>query len=169
MTRKAALQRLVSRLIARRNALRKTIQGDLDSFHIVTEGSGVGDDVDAAVDSEAHEICSQLVEIESRELSQIEHALERIAAGVYGRCEFCGGRIRASRLSALPYTTSCINCQREMERHGRSGKPNPDSKHWMRVYEEPIGAVQSEAQTQLSDFGIDLRESSRWPMSNLLA
>ena len=84
-------------------------------FPRVSAGSGVGDQVDAAVDAANEEISSQLVEIESRELGQIEHALERIAAGVYGRCEFCGGKISATRLNALPYANSCIDCQRENE------------------------------------------------------
>ena len=69
------------------------------------------------------EICSQLVEIESRELGQIEHALQRIAGGVYGRCEFCGGKIAEARLNALPYTNSCIDCQRENERAGQTRAP----------------------------------------------
>ena len=80
----------------------------------------VGDNVDAAVDTANDEICSQLVEIESRELGQIEHALQRIVEGVYGRCEFCGGKIAEARLNALPYTNSCIDCQRENERHGQA-------------------------------------------------
>ena len=41
----------------------------------------VGDNVDAAVDTANDEISSQLVEIESRELGQIEHALQRIVEG----------------------------------------------------------------------------------------
>ena len=75
MARKDALLRLTSRLIARRDALRKALNGDLDSFRRFSELNAVGDNVDAAVDSANDEICSQLVEIESRELGQIEHAL----------------------------------------------------------------------------------------------
>ena len=106
MARKDALLRLTSRLIARRDALRKALNGDLDSFRRFSELNAVGDNVDAAVDSANDEICSQLVEIESRELGQIEHALQRIGAGVYGRCEFCGGKISEARLNALPYTNT---------------------------------------------------------------
>ena len=75
MARKDALLRLTSRLIARRDALRKALNGDLDSFRKFSELNAVGDNVDAAVDCANDEICSQLVEIESRELGQIEHAL----------------------------------------------------------------------------------------------
>src|SRR5262245_11246977 len=120
MTRKNALLRLKSRLIARRDALRATLNDEFDSFQQVSAANGVGDTVDAAVDAANEEIDSQLVELESRALGQIEHALERIAAGVYGRCEFCGGRIPAARLNALPYTSTCIGCQRTYERRGIS-------------------------------------------------
>lgn len=121
MSRNDALFGPTSRLIARRNALRKTLDGDLDSFGAVSEKIGVRDHVDAAVDSANDEICAQLVEIESRELAQIEHALQRIALGVYGRCESCGSKIPAARLNAIPYTSKCIKCQCENEVRGHSG------------------------------------------------
>src|SRR3954463_617707 len=120
MARKDALLRLHARLVARRDALRKALTGDLDSYHELAAQDVVGDNVDAAVDNANDEISSQLVEIESRELTQIEHALKRIVQGQYGRCEFCGGKIAEARLNALPYTNSCIDCQRENERHGQA-------------------------------------------------
>src|SRR5579885_766884 len=130
MARKDALLRLTSRLIARRDALRKALNGDLDSFRKFSELSVVGDNVDAAVDSATDEISSQLVEIESRELGQIEHALKRIVEGVYGRCEYCGGKIAEARLNALPYTNSCIDCQRENERNGQAFGASVDDHRW---------------------------------------
>ena len=77
MARKDALLRLHTRLVARRDALRKALSGEMDhrEFAAMTD---VGDNVDAAVDTANEEISSQLAEIESRELSQIEHALQRI-------------------------------------------------------------------------------------------
>ncbi len=111
MAKKDALLRLHARLVARRDALRKALAGDMDAYREYA-ANVVGDSVDAAVDTANDEISSQLVEIESRELGQIEHALERIVQGVYGRCEFCNGKIAEARLNALPYTNSCIDCQR---------------------------------------------------------
>ncbi len=159
MARKDALLRLTSRLIARRDALRKALNGDLDSFRKFSELTVVGDNVDAAVDSANDEICSQLVEIESRELGQIEHALQRIAAGVYGRCEFCGGKISEARLNALPYTNSCIDCQRENERTGQSSLLEADSKRWAKIYEKPLDESEGDSQINLSDFEMDFSES----------
>jgi DnaK suppressor protein len=116
--------------------VRKTLSGDLDVLTEVSAASSVGDDIDAAVHSANDEVCSRLIEMESQELDQIELALERIRAKVYGRCEFCGGQISAARLDALPYTDSCINCQRENERRGHSRAPDPDSKKWARMRDD---------------------------------
>jgi DnaK suppressor protein len=160
MARKDALLRLTSRLVSRRDALRKAINGDLDSFRKFSEVSGVGDNVDAAVDSANDEISSQLVEIESRELNQIEHALQRIAAGVYGRCEFCGGKISEARLNALPYTNSCIDCQRENERAGQN-RLDGDMARWAKVFEKPADEGEGEAPINLSDFEMDFSETGR--------
>jgi DnaK suppressor protein len=80
-----------------------------------------GDLVDAAYDSAQDEISSQLAEVESRELANIENALDRMKAGSYGLCEVCSGKIPLARLDALPYATMCIECQRELERSGASG------------------------------------------------
>jgi DnaK suppressor protein len=69
MSRNAAVFSQTLRLIARRNALRKTLDSDLENFGTVSEMFGVGDQVDAALDSANDEICAQLVEIESKELA----------------------------------------------------------------------------------------------------
>jgi RNA polymerase-binding transcription factor len=41
-------------------------------------------------------------------IGKVEHALARIDAGSFGRCEACGGAIEAERLDALPYATLCL-------------------------------------------------------------
>jgi DnaK suppressor protein len=168
MARRDALLRFRSRLVARRDALRETLSDDLCGFHTVSGASGVGDNVDAAVDAANDEICSQLVEIESRELGQIEHALQRIAAGAYGRCEFCGVKISTARLNALPYAVSCIDCQRENERRGHSRTLDPDSEWWARIDERPSDEGESDEPINLGDFEIDFRGSSRRPLDSLV-
>jgi DnaK suppressor protein len=148
--------------MARRDALRKAISGDLDCFRKFSDVSGgVGDNVDAAVDSANDEISSQLVEIESRELGQIEHALQRIAAGVYGRCEFCGGKISEARLNALPYTNSCIDCQRENERQGQHRGLEGEPQRWAKVFEKPLDDSEGDSRINLSDFEMDFSETGR--------
>ncbi len=49
-------------------------------------------------------------------LQKIEEALENIDKGTYGFCESCGREIDAERLEAVPYTTFCIQCEREEEK-----------------------------------------------------
>ncbi|MFN7812562.1 MAG: TraR/DksA family transcriptional regulator [Planctomycetia bacterium] len=120
MARKDALLNLRAILVRRRDALRSALAGDLTLLRELRSESP-GDLVDAAYDSAQDEISSQLAEVESRELANIENALDRMKAGSYGLCEVCSGKIPLARLDALPYATMCIECQRELERSGASG------------------------------------------------
>lgn len=129
MTRKDSILKMRDLLVTRRNALRKALAGDLSLLMQLREQTG-GDVVDAALDAAQDEISSQLAEVESRELANIERALVRIRSGTYGECEGCGTKIPLARLNALPYATSCINCQRAAETGGGAGGPNGD---WSRV------------------------------------
>jgi DnaK suppressor protein len=129
--RKDAVLKLREVLIRRRDALRKALAGDLSSLKELRAQSG-GDAADFALDSSQDEISSQLAEVESRELAQIENALERMRNGVYGICEVTGRPIPLARLQALPYATMCIEAQREAEKQGRYGRSAGD---WSRVKE----------------------------------
>jgi DnaK suppressor protein len=129
MTRKESINKLRDLLVARRNALRKALAGDLSLLKQLREQSG-GDVVDAALDAAQDEISSQLAEVESRELANMERALERIKHGTYGECESCGNKIPLARLNALPYATSCIECQRAAENGGAGGSGAGD---WSRI------------------------------------
>lgn len=121
MARKDAIMNMYEVLIKRRDALRKALAGDLSSLRELRAQSTSGDVVDAALDAAHDEINSQLAEVESRELTNIERALARIREGGYGICEGCGEKIKLARLNALPYATCCIECQRERERTGDVG------------------------------------------------
>ena len=120
MPRKDSLLNLRVILIRRRDALRHALAGDLSLLKELRSESP-GDVIDAAYDSTQDEISSQLAEVESRELSNIENALHRMRVGKYGSCEVCNGKIPMARLNALPYATMCIECQRDLERSGASG------------------------------------------------
>jgi DnaK suppressor protein len=129
MTRKDSILKMRDLLVTRRNALRKALAGDLSLLKQLREQTG-GDVVDAALDAAQDEISSQLAEVESRELANIERALVRIRNGSYGECEICGNRIPLARLNALPYATCCIECQRAAE---TSGGANGQAGDWSRV------------------------------------
>src|SRR6516162_5641280 len=132
MARRDALLRLHKTLLARRAALRKALAGELADLRKFKSDSG--DSADVAFDTGSDEIATQLAELEARELSQIERALARIKQGIYGVCEVCQGKIPVARLNALPYSTTCIECQREMENYpGWEG--GAGGRDWTKVYE----------------------------------
>ena len=101
MGRKEAIMKLRQVLVRRRDALRKALAGDLSSLKELRQQTS-GDVLDAALDSAQDEISSQLAEVESRELAQIEMALEQMRNGTYGICEVTGRPIPLARLQALP-------------------------------------------------------------------
>jgi DnaK suppressor protein len=115
MTRTQFLRQTQDRLLRRRAALRAALAGDQSLLHALAD-DGVGDEIDAAVISEQAELRSQLAQVESRELAQIDRALEKLRAGRYGRCESCERSIPTLRLKYLPYAAECIACARREER-----------------------------------------------------
>src|SRR6516162_7245695 len=121
MARREALLRLHKSLVARANTLRKALAGELEDLRNSKARDTLGDSADAAFDSGNEEIASQLAELEARELSQIERALVRMKQGTYGLCEHCQTKIPVARLNALPYSTTCVQCQREMEMYPGMG------------------------------------------------
>jgi DnaK suppressor protein len=148
MARKDAIYTMRQILVKRRDALRKALAGDLSMLKELREQTA-GDLVDAALDSAQDEINSQLAEVESRELAQIENALERIRNGHYGVCEGCSGKIPLARLNALPYATLCIECQRESEKYGSAGGAQHD---WGRI----LDASSGDADVSISDIELDV-------------
>jgi DnaK suppressor protein len=111
-------------LLGRRDALRRALAGDMSMLRSQHEQS-VGDEVDAAIATEQAELRSQMASFESRELAQIEYALENIRHGRYGHCETCDRPINSTRLKALPYATECINCARSGERRAAGDRNSP--------------------------------------------
>jgi len=130
--RKDFIEKMRQVLIKRRDALRKALAGDLS---LLKELQTSGDEIDQALDAAQDELSSRMAEVESRELAQIENALERIRNGTYGVCEITGKQIPQTRLSALPYATLCIEAQREVERL-RSEGVHPED--WGRLIEVDV-------------------------------
>ena len=56
-----------------------------------------------------------VADIRRAQLSQLEEAQRRLEAGRYGRCEECGEVIALQRLQLLPFTATCVGCQRKQE------------------------------------------------------
>ena len=102
-------------LLHRRKGIMENFDGDIDTTNETKLHKIVGDVADIAQESSEKELTFQLAEVESRELVQIDNALERIAEGMYGMCEKCGEAISQARLKALPFAGKCIRCQEEDE------------------------------------------------------
>lgn len=63
-----------------------------------------------------------------RALSDIEVALTRMSQGRYGWCRDCGTSIPLAVLTAVPRSTTCLDCQ---VRTGRRSRPDggPEGRH----------------------------------------
>ena len=51
-----------------------------------------------------------------RDLEQVEAALGRLDAGIYGTCLACGNPINPARLEALPWAALDVECQQRARR-----------------------------------------------------
>lgn len=146
MARKDALIRLHERLIAQRDDLREKLGHDVNIGR--TAGSGTSDLGDLASEDTEQEINTQLAALESRELAKIERAIDAIREGRYGTCDGCGKPIPVARLRALPYTATCVDCQRVQEETGiEFGDRDED---WESAFE--LEARQSDRDLTMQDF-----------------
>lgn len=130
MSRKESIKKLREQLVRRRDALQQALEGDLSLLRELHQ-ERTGDVLDAAADTVQDELNSQLIEAESRELTAINDALDRIKFGNYGECEGCGKPIPLTRLRAIPYATDCIGCRRQAET--RNG--GASAVLWNRVFD----------------------------------
>nr|WP_221177286.1 TraR/DksA C4-type zinc finger protein [Nocardioides marmoriginsengisoli] len=92
------------------------VEGDL--AHLMRDaGEGAGNDT-ADVGSATFERDQEMTIVNNARdmLEQSEHALDRIAARTYGRCEVCGNPIGKNRLMAFPRATMCMTCKQREER-----------------------------------------------------
>ena len=78
------------------------------------------DPLDAAGNSTSLELMTTLGNHERHELSEIDHALEKIANGSYGFCEESGEPIHPMRLEAVPTARYTMQIQERMERTPQS-------------------------------------------------
>jgi DnaK suppressor protein len=154
MARRDALLRLHKSLLSRRSDIRKKLADELDGLRNLKGTDATGDSADVAFESGTEEMASQLAELDSRELHQIERALQRLKQGTYGVCEACGCKIPVGRLNALPYTTLCIACQREMEKYPEWSERR-SAGNWENVYEAST-PLEEQREVDISEIEIDL-------------
>lgn len=132
MSRKDALLKLHSRLLTQREALRRKIADDMGLAY--SQDDGINDVGEAAMQLEQSELHTQLAALESREIRQIDAAIQQIQTGTYGICDTCQKPIPISRLQALPFTSHCVTCQRKAELR-RSRFEDETEEHWASALE----------------------------------
>jgi DnaK suppressor protein len=154
MARRDALLRLHKSLLGRRADLHKKLTADLNNLRNFQSSDSTGDAADVAFESGSDEMASQLAELDSRELGQIDRALIRLKQGTYGLCEACHCKIPVGRLNALPYTTLCIECQREMEKYP-DWRDRHGAGNWEKVYDAAT-PLEEQREVDLSEIEIDL-------------
>ncbi|MGK7346215.1 MAG: TraR/DksA family transcriptional regulator [Candidatus Nitrospinota bacterium M3_3B_026] len=77
-----------------------------------------GDDVDIAEADYEQEMSFYFKSRGEGELRKITDALARMDKGEYGVCVECGEDIPKKRLTVLPYSSLCVECQEKMEEEG---------------------------------------------------
>ena len=103
-------------------ALSKKQQQLLDSYERdkaagnALPDDGIQDLADKAASAYSKELNFSLSDTERNLLMLIEEAFNRIREGNYGTCTNCGNLIGEKRLSAVPWTPYCIDCQELQEK-----------------------------------------------------
>ncbi len=140
MSRKEALLRLYDRLVAERETLRLQLVEDLGLTYAADDG--INDLAETAQLVEQTELHTQLAAMESREIREIDAAIDKIRDGTYGLCERCQKSIPMARLQAMPFTASCIDCQRKREL--RRGHDDEFEANWASAMEYERRSVDRE-------------------------
>lgn len=97
-------------LLQRRNAVLRLSRELLEDDLQLRRRSDGADILDQAALREPQPVLQSLRDSQREELAEIDAALRRIRAGVYGSCESCGRPIARQRLRAVPHARTCIDC-----------------------------------------------------------
>jgi RNA polymerase-binding transcription factor DksA len=98
-------------LLARREELAERVRRiDKELNH--PEEPPAADFAEQASEQENLEVLRALESEGQSELALVDAALQRLDKGEHSRCSTCGGEIASARLSALPWTDTCIACAR---------------------------------------------------------
>lgn len=108
---KAQLKKIKARLIEERD----TIIGKLSNNDLSVDASETPDPVDLAVRNYSKNVMLAVSENESRQLTMINEALERIEDDEYGLCQNCENNVNVKRLNAIPWARYCLDCQQLVE------------------------------------------------------
>jgi DnaK suppressor protein len=77
------------------------------------------DEAEASASDLQQEVGITLTEMTAAVLRRVDEALVRLASGVYGVCVECDAEIPMKRLTALPFTVRCRECEEWREAGAR--------------------------------------------------
>jgi len=97
MCREQHIGTLLKHLIERRKQLSDILSGELSNLHNSDDAIG-GDVIDLALETDYATVNAKLAEAESRELDDVNEALDRMEISSYGICEDCAKPIPIARL-----------------------------------------------------------------------
>jgi DnaK suppressor protein len=75
------------------------------------------DELDRVQQATEREMAIDNLERQSDRLHEVQSALRRIDAGTFGTCLDCEEYISLKRLTAVPWSPSCITCQEAADRN----------------------------------------------------
>lgn len=80
------------------------------------------DQVDEVQQASERALAISNLDRETQQLRQARRALRRIQQGSFGVCEQCGESIHFKRLSAVPWSAFCIECQEQLDRNRQEAR-----------------------------------------------
>jgi DnaK suppressor protein len=114
---KSEVQQFKKKLEELRDRITQSLQISTQEVKKPDEATGYSQHhADQGTDDFDRRISLELTSQEFQMLKQINHALERIAEGSYGKCEFSGKDIPLARLKAMPYATTTVESQEKLEK-----------------------------------------------------
>lgn len=118
------LDKMKARLEAKRDELRTNIANLTEAKPTPVDptiaSEGPQDFEDIAVDFLETQQEQSILVNEQALLTQVEHALERIENGTYGKCVNCGQPIPEKRLEAIPWAERDVKCEELVEQRNLS-------------------------------------------------
>jgi DnaK suppressor protein len=143
--KKKLLEELEATLRRKRSVLLQDVTESLVGMQAVTDERESEFEESAQKDLMT-KLVSRLKERDQRTIREIDAALDRIAAGVYGECARCENEIGIGRLRALPTTMLCIDCATAREKRQQSVSAEGGAERYIgaRDVEEEFDTAENE-------------------------
>ncbi|HUY27769.1 MAG TPA: TraR/DksA family transcriptional regulator [Candidatus Binataceae bacterium] len=126
--RKKFLAKVREHLLEMKEKLHGEIESELRAEREGNKDEGM-DTYDLASEERDREINFILSDRERVKVKQIDDALARLEDRTYGVCESCGLEVAEERLSAMPFTRLCRDCQQDLEHEAKSQRRFDDERN----------------------------------------